>query len=172
MYDLDANISVSDLVLVLKLSPTGTEITRLRLEDGDVPRVFPTSGGYVVLDNLLTPGNRGLRQTFLDFDLKVTSQRVRGAKTHYMYMEAASEGPRGGFHVAGYDMSTGADRGKPTIRYLSGEGDLLEVKIEGWPLSSREPVALVPGNNFAEAVLLQRGDRDEGMMLTKLRISN
>jgi hypothetical protein len=158
-------------ILVFKFDAEGKELARARLRDATRPRLFKTANGYVVIDSSLLRSQRGVRQTTLDRDLKVLSQRIVGDSRSYFSMETALADGEGGFHLAGYRVFPPAARGRVAIAYLNENGEIVAEKTFGLWLPSWEPVALVTGDSPAELVLLQRGEDGYDIRLMKLRYS-
>jgi hypothetical protein len=158
-------------VLVFKFDVYGREVARTRVADGNVPRLSRTEQGYVLVDSSLLASNRGVRQTVLDRDLKVLSQRIIGNAQSYLALEAALAADKGGFHLAGYRIHPPEGRGRAAFAYLSASGEILGEKTFGLRLPSWVPVAVVEGERRGELILLQRGEDDDDIRLMRLRYS-
>ena len=148
------------VVLVFKLDREGRELARLRLADGSIPRLFANKGGYVLIDNNLKKGARGLRETFMNGDLKVSRQHALQSDGPYFYMEAALPNGRGGFHLAGYYTTPPAGRGKSAMAYVNDRGELLDLTQFGWGLPSWQPIALAQRDDV-QFVLLRQNKKGE-----------
>ena len=148
---------VQRVVLAFKFDRDGRELARLKLSAGANPQLFARRGGYVLLDNILKKGARGVRATVLDRNLKLTSQHAAETEGPYFFMEAALADGHGGFHIAGYYTTPPAGRGRSAMAYLNERGELLDITQFGLGLPSWEPVSLAAHND--DVVLLRRDRR-------------
>jgi hypothetical protein len=154
------------VLLVFKMDRKGRELARLRLADGNIPRLFANKDGYVLIDNNLKKGARGVRETFINGDLKVSQQHALQSGGPYFYMEAALPDEHGGFHLAGYYTTPPAERGRSAMAYLNDRGELIDLTQFGWALPSWQPIALANRGN-ARFVLL-RQNKKGGIELSTL----
>lgn len=178
IVDAEGNIafavSVQDhrglvIILVLKLDASGKEIARLHLDGGITPRLFSTSFGYVLLDNFNLEKKIGLRQTFVDQNMKILSQReILGSEDfNFSGVSAAWKDQRNGIHVAGGAISRKSETFGMALAYLNPEGNLVGLKTSDFG-TLWQPIGMVQGDLANEVVLLIQSNKD--LKLMKLRL--
>jgi hypothetical protein len=157
-------------VLVVKLDQNGNELARRRLEDGQTPKLFPTTTGYLVVDNPVPVSERGVRQTRLGRNLQISEQKETKFEKFPFVLKAALPGEGGGLYLAGNYMVQPYRPGPAMLAYLTSQGQLKWIKTIGQNTFS-SPVGVVRGERPDELVLL-RWIPQQDVKLTKFRFSD
>ena len=163
--------STRTFVLVTRFDRRGRELARARIDGATHPRLATAPVGFVVLDNPTPVLEHGIRRTLLDHDLHVVEQKEAKLDGFAFGITAMQPGPNGGFHLAGYKVVPPNTRGRPAIGFLTGDLQLRALRTFGPLLSGwGDPVALAPGSNLDEVVMLRQGGNGPPIGIIKFRL--